>query len=55
MTVYISPVKVTPTGFEQELSYWHSGKLRREQFVDWSREHLRKVTAERVRELRRKR
>jgi hypothetical protein len=55
MTVYISPIKVTPTGFEQELSYLHGGKLRREQFVEWSRERLRKITAERVRELRRKR
>ena len=55
MTVHISPVKVTATGFEQELSYLHGGKLRREQFVGWSREHLRKIVAERRAELKRER
>ena len=53
--VYISPVKVTETGFEQELRYLHSGKLRREQFVGWSREHLSKIVAERRAELKRER
>ncbi|MGD0163707.1 MAG: hypothetical protein ABSB39_14670 [Candidatus Sulfotelmatobacter sp.] len=53
MTITQSPVKVTQTGFEQELSYLHGGKLRREQFVGFSREHLGKVIAERRAELKR--
>ena len=55
MTITVSLVKVTPTGFEQELRYLHGGKLRREQFVGWSREHLSKIVAERTAELKRER
>jgi len=52
MTINVSPVTVTTAGFEQELSYYlHSGKLRREQFVGFSREHLGKIIAERLAEL----
>jgi hypothetical protein len=55
MKITQSLVTVTPTGFEQELSYLHSGKLRREQFVGRSREHLGKIVAERRAELKRER
>jgi hypothetical protein len=48
-----TPITQVGSCFEQELSYFHGGKLRREQFVGFSREHLGKVIAERRAELKR--
>jgi hypothetical protein len=55
MTVTQSPVKQVGSSFEQELSYLHDGRLRREQFVGRSPDELERMVTERQAELKRER